>query len=60
MMMAAEEGHGRIVKLLLENKADLDAKDERGKEVGEMRKGLGGGWMRLLDIHSDGDMVKEC
>ena len=42
MILAAEESHADVVRLLVENKADVDAKYERGKELGEMRKGLRG------------------
>ena len=41
-MHAAEEGHMDIIKLFVENKADLDAKTGSGKELGEMRKDLRG------------------
>ena len=40
MIWAAESGYTEIVRLLVEKKADLDAKDIIGKELGEMRKGL--------------------
>ena len=42
MIYAANAGHVNVVRLLAEQKADLDAKDNRGKELGEMRKGLRG------------------
>ena len=39
---AAMGGHLSVVRLLAEQKADLDAKGILGKELGEMRKGLRG------------------
>ena len=42
MISAAGEGRVGVVSLLAEKKADLDAKNDGGKELGEMRKGLRG------------------
>ena len=39
-MRAAERGRLDVVRLLAEQKADLDAKDRAGKDLGEMRKSL--------------------
>ena len=45
MIYAAMVGHADIVRLLAEQKADLDAEDNDGKELGE--------------INSDGETGKE-
>ena len=42
MMKAAEKGQLEVVRLLAEQKADLDEKDNYGKDLGEMRNGLRG------------------
>ena len=42
MIKTARGGHVDIIRLLAEQKADLDAHGEYGKELGEMRKGLRG------------------
>ena len=42
MMIAAGRGRTEVVKLLAEKKADLDAKDQQGKILGETRNGLRG------------------
>ena len=60
MMRAAENGQLEVVRLLAEQKADLDEKGNYGKDLGEMRKvSRGGEWMWPSGINSAVETGKE-
>ena len=61
MMISAMKGHAEIVRLLAEQKADLDTKDNDGKELWRDEERFeGSGWIWPSAINSDGETVKEC